>query len=347
MFAPRLALFAFLAAPLIAACTQEARVTSLVISGHAMGTSFEVLIVDPATELLLDDLRISIEQELDRIESIASTYRDSSELSKFNRNRSTDWFTVSGELCSMLRDASNVSHDTHGAFDITVGALVNLWGFGPGDGIDSPPPANEVDAARLAAGYDKLEVDCENSAIRKTTADLEVDLSGWAKGYAVDQVASVLSAVGQKDFLVELGGEIKVKGNNAERQAFAIALESPARNANNEIVIMNARDTGIATSGDYRNFFSHQGTRYSHTIDPRTGRPVQHNLSAVTVVHPSTAYADSIATALLVLGPIDGLALANRLGIDAYFTVSTPEGLDYFASDSFTAGGYLSNQARM
>jgi thiamine biosynthesis lipoprotein len=148
-----------------------------------------------------------------------------------------------------------------------------------------------------------------------------VDLSGWAKGYAVDQLAALLDTQGIDNYLVEIGGELRVKGMNRDKAKWAIGIEAPSTSARVPHAILHVTDTSVATSGDYRNYFEHDGERFSHTIDARTGRPVAHDLAAVTVVNPSTAYADAMATALLVLGPEDGPQLARELGIAGYFLV--------------------------
>lgn len=307
-----------------------------------MGTSFNIAIVDPAPELALDELSSRLQVRLDEIENIASTYRDTSDLGKFNLDSSTNWINVSNELCSMVSDAAKIGYETGGAFDITIGPLVDLWGFGPAERSDMPPSDIDIDLAREAVGLRKLDIDCDQSRLRKSTAAIKVDLSGWAKGYAVDQIAELLDAVGQDDYLVEVGGELRVKGHNADGLPFAIAIENPTSTVLDGLTVIRISNTGIATSGDYRNFFEYQGTRYSHTLDPITGRPVTHTLSAVTVIHPSTAYADAIATALLVLGPDHGLEFANSHAVAALFAVSTPDGLKYRSSAAFDAGHFIS-----
>jgi len=330
----------FLSMAFLVACGDKPDPT-MTLSGHSMGTTFSVIIVDPAPELSLDTLRSQIQRRLDQIEMLASTYRDSSEISKFNLSVSTDWIAVPDELCAMVSAAAKIGRETGGAFDITVGPLVDLWGFGPGPMRNEPPLDRDIETARGYVGYSKLGIDCKLGALRKPVAAMTINLSGWAKGYAVDQLAELLESAGLSNFLVEVGGEIKVRGHNAENRRFAIAIESPSRNTKDDLAIIHVSDSGLATSGGYRNFFEFEGNAYSHTIDPRTGRPVQHKLSAVTVVHTSTAYADAVATALLVLGPEEGMALANKFGIAAYFAIATDEGLEYRSSDAFgpaTAG---------
>ncbi len=328
-------------AAIFSACADK-RLPELTLQGDTMGTRYSVLLVDPVDELQLDDLRAKLQQRLDEINAIASTYGTASELSQFNLNASTEAISVSAELCAMISSALQVSQDTGGAFDITVGSLVNLWGFGPDLRTNSPPSMDELQRAHAGTGFQNIEANCNTGTLRKSNSNIKVDLSGWAKGYATDQLARLLADAGQHNYLVEIGGEIRVQGVNAERMPFAIALESPTFASHTAPVIINLSNIGIATSGNYRNFFDHDGTSYSHAIDPRTGQAVTHPLLAITVVHPSTAYADAIATALLVLGSSDGLVLANQLDIAAYFAISNSTGTDYIASDAFLAGEYLS-----
>jgi thiamine biosynthesis lipoprotein len=184
-------------------------------------------------------------------------------------------------------------------------------------------------------GYDKLHTDCEAGTVRKDAADVYVDLSGWAKGHAVDALAGLMDASGAVNYLVEIGGELRVRGHNSERRKWAVAIEAPSTTNRAQQAIIRVTDTSVATSGDYRNYFEHDGISYSHTIDPRTGRPVTHELAAVTVVHPENAFADAMATALLVLGPEAGPVLAEDLGVAAYFLVRRPTEIDEIITSEF------------
>ncbi len=164
-----------------------------------------------------------------------------------------------------------------------------------------------------------------------------VDLSGWAKGLAVDELAELLDTAGLDNYLVEVGGELRAKGHNSEELKWAVAIEAPSTSQRAPHSIIRITDASVATSGDYRNYFEHGGRRYSHTIDPRTGRPVEHRLAAVTVVHPSAAYADAMATAVLVLGPEDGLALARELGLAAFLLVRDDAAIEEVTTPEFDA----------
>ena len=317
-------------------CSDDTVLSSYDLRGNTMGTTFNVTLVAPPAQADLNQLKTGIQEKLEHIENIASTYRADSELSLFNANPSTEWVSVSPEFCDMIAAAQDVSETTGGAFDITVGPLVNLWGFGPTQSEQELPTDEEVAAAQLRVGNLKLQTDCEQSMLRKSIADVYVDLSGWAKGYAVDEVAALLDASQLANYLVEIGGELRVSGHNAELQKFAIAVEKPLKNNEMAYSIIRLSNVAVATSGDYRNFYEHDAQRYSHTIDPRTGRPVTHDLTGVTVVTSSTAYADAMATALLVLGPDDGHALAERLDLASYFLVRTEHGIEEISTSQFT-----------
>lgn len=316
----------------LGACQQRAALEQHEYSGPTMGTTFNVKLVDVQAEASLDRLQEILRETLDEFEAVTSTYMEASELTRFNNTAVTDWVTVSPLLCTVVAEAQELSRETNGAFDITVGPLVNLWGFGPASGRDEPPTTAEIEALLPRVGFDKIQADCEIPALRKARADLYIDLSAWAKGYAADLLADVLVANGIANFLVEIGGEVRVQGLNSSGKEWAVAVEKPMPNGREVQTVLNISNTGLATSGDYRNYFEHDGSRYSHTIDPRTGRPVAHKLASVTVIHKSAARADGLATALLVLGPKDGPDLARKLGVEAIFLLRTPQGIEALTS---------------
>ncbi len=318
----------------LAACGDQ-RLPQLELAGSALGTTFRVAIVEPLADLDSEALEADILAELAEVDRLASTWRSDSELSRFNAERSTDWLEVSAEFCAALAGALDVSRLTGGAFDMTVGPLVNLWGFGPDGPVEEPPPADQIERAMQSVGYDKVHADCQRGTARKDHEAIYVDLSGWAKGYAVDALAELLNASGLHNYLVEIGGELRVRGHNSERRNWAVAIEAPSTSARVPHAVIHVTDTSIATSGDYRNYFDYSNSRYSHTIDPRTGYPVAHELAAVTVIHPVSAFADAMATALLVLGPDAGPPLAEDLGLAAYFLVRRKTGIEEIATPQF------------
>ena len=302
-----------------------------------MGTRFSVTIAEALEEPLREQLQYDIETQLAEVEKAMSTYLVDSEISRFNSSTSTGWFAVSASTCHAVETAQRVSHLSGGAFDVTVGPLVNLWGFGPTSVELKPPRQSAIDAALERVDYRLLHTDCDRPALRKERADVYVDLSAYAKGLGVDEVAELLEARGVENYLVEIGGELRLHGTDAGGDRWAVAIETPSgeRRTAGRIVILS--DKAVATSGDYRNFFEYEGQRYSHTIDPRTGRPTRHGLAAVTVIADDAALADALATTLLVLGPHDGFALAEREGIAAYFQVRTADGFSVRETPAFRA----------
>jgi len=298
-----------------------------------MGTTWNVRITAP--DLAEEQLREGIQAVLDRIETRMSTYRPDSELSRFNRAQVTDWFPVSAETAKVVAEAVRIGTLTDGAFDITVGPLVDLWGFGPDFHPDRIPAQGLIDAALAHTGYQKVKVRMDPPALRKTGPGIQIDLSGIAKGYAVDAVTAYLRQLGVKNFMVEVGGEVRVAGHKSDGQAWHIAIERPADEGSAVERILSLTNQGMATSGDYRNFFFLAGVRYSHTIDPHTGWPVRNHPASATVVHTSTMTADALATAMLVLGRERGLALAQREGLAVFLIERNKQGFKEYASPAF------------
>lgn len=326
------------AAALLAAGCSDAPTerTVLEVAGSTMGTSYDVKVVAPAPGLSVETLQPAVQGTLDGVEQSMSTYIPQSELSRFNAYHGGDWFPVSAELCALVEEALAISGLSGGAFDVTVGPLVNLWGFGPGAAVVVPPAEADIAAALATTGYAKLHTDCSQPALRKDDDRLYVDLSAIAKGYAADVVAARLVDLGAADYLVEVGGELRVSGSNASGSDWSIAVETPRAAGRSVHSIMSLTDKGIATSGDYRNFFEYEGRIYSHTIDPRTGYPVAHDAASVTVVAESAAQADALATALLVLGPDAGLQFAESQGLAAYFLMRDADSFAAHATPKFT-----------
>jgi thiamine biosynthesis lipoprotein len=294
---------------------------SIEFTGNTMGTSYSVTVADDLSAKDADRLQENIAFELSRLENVMSTYIEESELSTFNRNGASSWIDVSAELCAAIDEALQISRLTEGAFDITVGPLVNLWGFGPHTTDNRPPRDEKIAAALQSTGFRKLETDCLRPAIRKSDPSLYIDLSAYAKGLAVDEVSTLLFDSDLGNHLVEIGGEIRVRGNSRSRNSWRIAIEKPHDTLRTVQRVISLSDQALATSGNYRNFYFFDGERFSHTIDPRSGRPVDHLLAAVTVVGERAAWADAMATALLVMGPVAGPTFAEEHKIAALFSV--------------------------
>jgi len=321
----------------LAAC--ESRPVLAEFGGRTMGTTYSVQVVAPPPSFESNGLHAEIDTLLRRINDQMSTYLEDSELSRFNASRKTDWLNASPELVAVVLQAQRVSELTGGAFDVTVGPLVNLWGFGPATRRDHAPPDEAIESAMQRTGYRQLHVKDAPSGLRKGIPDLYVDLSAIAKGYAVDRMAEQLERRGIHNYLVELGGEIRGRGHNARGTPWQVAVEKPSPGERTVHQVIAVDGVGVATSGDYRNYFERDGQRYSHTIDPKTGRPITHTLASVTVVNPSAMHADALATGLMVLGPEAGYALAEREALAVLFILKGEDGFVSRASPAFARYG--------
>ncbi len=296
--------------------------------GGAMGTGYRVTANCPG------EVGDRVAAVLDAVNADMSTYLPESTLSGFNRGSVGVWLPVSADLVEVVEAARGLSELSDGAFDVTVGPLVNLWGFGPDGAPAQRPEPARVDSVRAKVGYGYLESRRAPPALLKST-DVYVDLSAIAKGFAVDRIAQTLLELECSDFLVDVGGEVRAFGANPQGGAWRIGVEVPDADSLGAIQrVLRISGAGLATSGDYRNFIEMDGERFAHTIDPRTGYPVEHRLASVTVVHESAMLADGYATLLNVLGPEDGFALAERLGLSALFLIRTPNGFE----ERYTAG---------
>ncbi|RTR05678.1 FAD:protein FMN transferase [Halomonas nitroreducens] len=322
---------------LLAGCSEAPKPlpSPVTLEGDIFGTFYQVTIADPITGERRDALEAGILAELAAVDAAMSTYRDDAELVAFNQAPVGEWQSLSAPLIEVLAIARSVARSSGGAFDVTVGGLVNLWSFGPEARPRAVPDAATI-AARLAeVGMDTLELDVDEGRARRLR-DVFVDLSGVAKGHATDRVAAYLSAQGLEHYLVNLGGELKVAGfRDAEQAPWRIGIEVPRDGRPQAQHVLALQDTSVATSGDYRNYFEEDGRRYSHTIDPRTGRPIRHRLASVTVMHPSNARADAWSTAMTVLGEEEGMALARQEALAVLMLVRDGDGWRSLASPAF------------
>ena len=313
-----------------------------------MGTRYAVKFVQPeGFPLDRTDLQRRIEDRLRAINASMSTYLPDSEISRLNDFPAGEPYTVSEELMTVLSLSEDLFETTGGSFDPTVGPVVDLWGFGPKT-IQRRPDEAAVQTALGQVGWgEHVRLDRAASTVLKTSADVRIDLSAVAKGYAVDELLELLGNVGVENALVEVGGELRAVGSRdpGNSGAWRVGIESPRGPANGQRAhrILPLPDRAIATSGDYRNFYEVDGVRYSHTIDPQTGRPVTHRGASVTVVASDCASADALATALLVMGPDDGFGWAEANGISALFlsysdaTATDPEPLTERRTSSMNA----------
>lgn len=292
-----------------------------------MGTTYTVKVVvsrlAPAEQ---DEIRRAVAAELADIDQKMSTYRPDSELSRFNRHESTQRFVVSASTLAVFQEALAVHALTDGAFDVTLGPLLEAWGFGPSGRRDREPSAADLVALRAAVGSGLLSLDRSSSSVRKARPDVACDLSGIAPGFAIDRLTELLRARGYNDFLVELGGELRASGTAESRQPWRVAIERPLPAGRSPIRIVPLENLAIATSGDYRNYYEVGGERVSHILDPRTGSPIRHRLASATVLDGRSIRADALSTALMVMGPEDGFAFAERQRLAALLIVRTDGG---------------------
>jgi len=323
-----------LATGAVAACTRPAHAA---IHGLTMGTRYSVELAAPIGATTRNELSQLIETELAGINRAMSTYDPKSELSEFNGRQDLGWAPASRGLLEVLDSATRISTYAHGAFDVTVAPLVNLWGFGPDYRTRRVPDDAAIARVRESVGYEHVQIDPAAAAIRKTHSRTQIDLSAIAKGYGVDRVAMVLDGEGVKDYLVEIGGEFRARGATAAGRSWRVAIERPVEGQRvlGEVVVLE--NCAIATSGTTKDFFVQDGRHYSHTIDPATARPVDDPPMAVSVIADTTMEADAWATALLVLGPERGYSLAQARGLAALLVTAAGATFEERVTDAFRA----------
>lgn len=301
----------------------------LQLHGSSMGTHWSVKLICAAT-VQQANLQLGIERQLAQVVAQMSHWEKNSSLSKFNRAPAGSWHVLAPEFFQVLDYALYLAQQSGGAYDPSVGKLVDLWGFGPLARPLSLPDASAIQQAMQAGGWRRLQVDRILRRVRQP-GGLHLDLSSIAKGYAVDQVARWLQSQGLVSYLVEVGGELRGYGCKPDQQAWWVELEHPATingvvAANDSAMMVALHGMAVATSGDYRQQWQLDGSLYSHTIDPRNGYPLSHKLSAVTVLHPECMVADALATALLVMGLKQGLAYAEEWRLACRFISKTKDG---------------------
>lgn len=319
---------------LLSSCGLERTEKLHEFAGLTMGTSWSVRINADELPLPRPRLQSELYTILNRINEGMSTYLPGSELSRINAADTTGWLPVTASLLQVLQGAQHISALTQGAFDVTAGPLVNLWGFGP-ERVSTVPAEQQITRALGLVGYENVLLDPAASALKKAHGEVFIDLSAIAKGYGVDQLANYLDSLELENYLVEIGGELRARGVNDRQAPWQIGIEQPVADQRGVGQIIRLDNSAMATSGDYRNFFEQDGVRYSHTIDPRNGYPIDHGLASVTVLHPSAMLADAWATGLLVLGPEQGYATALENGLAAYFIVRTDTGFKEQSSPAF------------
>ena len=288
------------------------------VSGRAMGTSYSLQFADRKLKIGKDELAALVSDELERIESIFSLYRDDSELSRFNASPSSEWIHVSGDFYAVAKFANDLCEKTGGAFDPTLRPLVELWQGDRLSGEWKPPSRESVEAALKYVGMSHLEIQVDPPAIRKDSPLVQLDLNALVEGWAIERVLDLLELKGCKNALFELGGEYGAIGFKSNGVAWRIGLEDPQALAK-VYATTTLHDEALCTSGVYRQARNYAGKQYGHIIDARAGYPVDHDCLSVSVLHADAMIADGWATALMVLGPEQGLEAADKFGLAASF----------------------------
>ena len=291
-----------------------------------MGTSYTIKITGDNVNVSKIELKDSIELILEEINSEMSTYLPNSSLSRINQNQTIEWQTISSDLYEVIEEALSIGILSNGGFDITIGPLVNLWGFGVDEKSGVRPSDNEILQTMANTGFHNIQLSSNPYSIKKEKEELYVDLSGIAKGYAVDKITNYLNSINISNYMVEIGGEIRARGLNEKDKIWRIGIEQPLTKQRQVQRIIKLDNIAMASSGDYRNYFEEDGVRYSHIINPASGKPVTHNLVAVTVLSESTSTADGLATAMLILGLEEAYKLAEQEDIAAFFIFDTDDG---------------------
>lgn len=324
---------------LLIGCKMEKPDNRFDFSGTTMGTSYSVSLASQQPDLDVSGLQQQVEQLLSSINKKMSTYNPESELSLFNQQNSTEWVEMSPETIDLIQTARRVSRDTGGAYDITLGSVIDLWGFGPEPATSADKPSmDKILDTMNNVGHQLLQISKDGTQLRKLVPDITVDLSSIAKGYAVDAVGKLLEGQTHNRYVVEIGGEIRSRGQSPDKKPWQIGIESPDPETQVAgYVALAVESAHIATSGDYRNYREVGGERLSHIIDGRSGYPVNHNLASVTVMHGTTAQADAWATAFMVMGADEAIAVANKKGLAIAITVREGERFVNYSTAAFEA----------
>ncbi|MDA3860485.1 MAG: FAD:protein FMN transferase [Melioribacteraceae bacterium] len=317
---------------LLYSCTNPIKDVVHSISGETMGTTYSVKFISQSPVNLVE-----IENEVNYLLKIVnqqmSTFIPSSELSLLNKSKSTDWIEVSYDLAFVMHAALRISQFSNGKFDITIGPLVNLWGFGPDNKPQIVPSNREIKNLRTYVGYRNVDVRLNPPSIKKHNPNVYCDLSAIAKGFGVDKISEYLTSKDINNYLVEIGGELRANGNKF-KDNWVVGISVPTQSGTiQETIYLN--NQSMATSGDYWNYFEENGIRYSHTINPVTGKPITHKLASVTIITESCMEADALATAIDVMGPKAGLKFAKENELNVYFIVKGENNFETFFTPNF------------
>ncbi|EPY7297965.1 TPA: FAD:protein FMN transferase ApbE [Klebsiella quasipneumoniae subsp. quasipneumoniae] len=310
--------------------------TATVLDGKTMGTFWRVSVIG-VDEAKAQALRAKVQAQLDADDRLLSTWKNDSALMRFNHAADTRPWPVSEAMADIVTLSLRIGVKTDGAMDITVGPLVNLWGFGPDKQPVATPDAQAIAAAKARTGLQHLQVINQSGRqfLQKDIPDLFVDLSTVGEGYAADHLARLMEQEGISRYLVSVGGALVSRGMNGEGKPWRVAIQKPTDRENAVQAIVDINGHGISTSGSYRNYYELDGKRISHVIDPQTGQPITHKLVSVTVIAPTALEADGWDTGLMVLGPEKAQQVVREQGLAVYMIVKEGEGFKTWMSPQF------------
>lgn len=303
-----------------------------VLQGETMGTTWSLRAL--ASEAVKPRLQMGAQQVLDLVVSQMSHWQEQSDLGRYNHAAAGSWLKLQPEFFEVLTAAQRYADESAGAFDPTVGPLVNAWGFGPSPKRTTPPSPQEIEQARAQVGWQRLQLDNAKREVLQP-GGVQLDLSSIAKGFAVDQLARYLQSNGIDHWMVEVGGELRGQGCKLDGEPWWIELERLSTEFPRTLLALHG--LSVASSGDYRRYFECEGRRYAHTLDPRSGQPVSHALAAVTVLHAECMHADAMATVLAVLEPAEAYDFACRRNIAALFVLRKDEHFEERMTPHFEA----------
>jgi len=306
---------------MLAACSPR----ELHLSGKTMGTTWHATVVLGEVGAQESELQSLLQHRLDELDTAFTHWRSNCPVTLFNDSRSTDWQTEPRELVDLVIFAQTLSQATDGAFDVTVAPLVDLWGFGAKGHVTQPPSPEAIALAKQHVDWRKLEARLDPPTLRKRDPEIQINVAAMADGYGVDELVRLLKARGLTHFLIEVGGAVYASETNAQGQPWQVGIQHPSGLDGRTAATLPLRNQAVSTSGVYRQFFQSDGKRYAHILDARTGRPIEHDLVSVSVITPTAFAADGWDTALLILGPERGRALAAERKLPAYFLAEPAE----------------------
>ena len=326
-------IFSFL---LIFSCSQKKNYNAK-INGNTMGTYYFIEVIDVPVGLKIKNIELEIKNTLKKANKILSNWDKDSEISIINKTDKTTAIKISDELNEVFKTAKEINAKSNGFFDLTLDPIIELWGFGyKSKQMQIIPKDNQIKNILSLIGQKSfLKMNFDNNELIKKNKDIKINLSSIGKGYGIDLIGKKLDQLGINNYIINIGGDILTKGYNSKKENWVIGIENPNLKEKFIKEIVNLTNKGLATSGDYKNFFTKDGKRYSHIINPKTGKPIKHSTKSVTVIHENSMKADGWATAFLALGSLEGLKIADKEKIAVLFIDEIDNKLIKFKSSAF------------